>query len=469
MKIKRIVNIVTIVASLYLIGGGLAVSAENTLTKEMKSEVIEKLAKAIEEKYVLVDKGKSFGNELVNRNNAGAFTDIIDKNDFIRKINIALYDISNDKHLSLRPKSNVSSGPARRMVKKTMVAGDKAAAKSGPQRIRIDPAKMTGSMSMKKMFGLPDTPSMETKVLAGNVGLLTVKDLMGSMDELDKAMTVLSTASALIIDVRECPGGNGEIANQISSYLMPEGEIIMKHRTRGEPTRISKSMELPIGAKRFINKPVYIVTSGFTGSACETLAFAQKYHNRAIIVGEKTAGAGLALTQGFTPVGFGLEAFVPNSAPEHPKYKGGFEKVGVSVDIAMSPARAIENAHQMALSQLISADSDNTTLAKALFESTQQLNKSLLAQVEYSRQYDVILGHYGKDEHLSYDNGQLKLSMASGRKYPLKRINNDLFSILYMRGERQIRIDRDKSNAVIGISLSPNETDKNWAFKMKKA
>ena len=122
MNIKAIVVIVTLLG---LLAGGLALRSQTLLTKEIKSEVITKLAKVIEQKYVLVDK--------------------------------ALYEISNDKHLKLRPESDVKVGPTKTMV------------------------------------------------LAGNIRLLTVKDLMGSIGEIDQAMTALSTTSALIMNHRSRP------------------------------------------------------------------------------------------------------------------------------------------------------------------------------------------------------------------------------------------------------------------------
>ncbi|NQZ12185.1 MAG: hypothetical protein HRT35_33960, partial [Algicola sp.] len=331
-------------------------AGKSSFGKEQKDLIINKLAHAISTQYVLEDKGLEFSQQLQAKNSSGAYAESATKEDFIRLLNKSLYQITNDKHVSVRPTGGKKSGqgPQKRMMRKIV--------KAGPQKkmVKMAPGS-TPSKSLKTRFGMGDGPSMTTDILAGNIGLLTISDLMGDIDEVNRSMATLANTDGLIIDVRQCPGGSGEISTQLSSYFMPEGEVLMSHLTRGEPAQVSTSVVLPDGASRYLNKPVYLVTSGFTGSACEALTFVTKYHNLATVVGENTAGAGHALTSDLTPMGFGLAAFIPNSMPAHPKHQGGFEKIGVPVDVNASAPIAVDRAQQLILSELLE---QNKKLAK---------------------------------------------------------------------------------------------------------
>lgn len=454
MKIK---TSAILLSSALLLSGFNTTFASTDFGKEQKDRVINKLAHAISTQYVLEDKGVKFSQQLLAKNSSGAYAESTTKDDFIQQLNKSLYQITNDKHVSVRPAASEKSGPGpqKRMMKKMV--------KAGPQKqmVKMAPGSAPGQ-SLKAKFGMGDGPSIETDILPGNIGLLTVHDLMGDIADVDTSMAKLANTDGLIIDVRECPGGNGEISTKLSSYFMPEGEELMRHYTRGEPARVSLSVELPETARRYFNKPVYLVTSGFTGSACEALTFVTKYHDLATVVGENTAGAGHALTNALTPVGPELVAFIPNSMPAHPKHKGGFEKIGVPVDVNASASIAVDRAQQMILSELLASNANNPTLAKALKNSTDKTNKMLLEQVQNRRKYHALLGDYGDNRALIFEQGQLKYKTPRGRKIPLKQLDSDLFVMMSKRAPSKVRVERNANGEVTGISLSPQSGQTEW-------
>ncbi len=437
------------------------VAAEEKFSQENKTEIINKLAKALKDQYVLIDEGLKFSEEIVALHKSGKFKETSNKEDFVQQVNRSLYRITNDKHIGLRPEA---TGNGRRMVRRVGGPAPAGKAPSGKRMVRM-PSQ--NGQSLKQMMGLPDTPSLETKILPGNIGLLKVNDLMGSIEGVDRAMSELADTDGLIIDVRQCPGGSGDISGQISSYFLAEGEEIMRLHTRGQDDMISRSAVLPKGAKRYLGKPFYLVTSPFTGSACEALSFALKYHDLGIVYGETTAGAGHALTQGLTPMGFGLAAFIPNSKPEHPKYKGGFEKVGVTADIETSALVAVDQAYQMILSQLLDKNENDQQLSQAMVSITSKVNQALLAQVAESRSYADLVGQYDQQNKIVLERGQLKLVTASGRKYPLKNIDKDLFNMEFARHAQQVKIQRDENSRIRGISVSPPKGKTEWKYKQK--
>ena len=455
-----------VLATIIMLSGWSTLFAEPIFNDENKTTIINTLAKAIKDGYVLVDKGNKFSQELLNLHAAGEFANATTKDEFIKQVNTKLFQISNDKHLSLR----AEGGSGRRMVRRVVANPDAASGKakgpkSGPQRM----VKVSGQkgQSMKKMMGMPDTPSLETEILPGNIGLLKILDLMGSVEGVDKAMAELANTDGLIIDVRQCPGGSGEISNQISSYFVAEGEEIMSMHTRGQEAHINRSVELPVGSKRYLGKPFYLVTSGFTGSACEALSFSLKYHDLGIVYGETTAGAGHASVNGLIPISHKLAAFIPDSMPKHPKYKGGFEKVGVTADIETNSLIAVDQTYQMILSQLLEKNQHDKQLITAMLKATNKVKKSLLKQVRDSRKYNEMLGQYGEKDSIILEKGQLKIQLSSGRKYSLMLIEEDLFSLVYSRGDQKLRINRDGNKNIIGISLSPRPNNKEWRNEQK--
>lgn len=425
---------------------------------EQKKTVIENLAKAIKNEYVLDEEGLRFSQELSDRYRNDSFDDEETKEEFIQRINKRLFEITNDKHVSIRQKSSTrNNSQGRRMIRKT----DEGPAGQAGSRKLVGAAEQS-TRSLKKQFGLPEGESISSRILPGNIGLLTVNDLMGTETEMHQSMAAVSNTDGLIIDVRSCPGGSGTISNLISSYFIEEGEPLMRYYTRGKEVEISQSAKLPTGAKRFQNKPVYIVTSGFTGSACEALSYILKYHNRALTIGEKSAGAGHALTRELTSIGSGLVAFIPNTRPEHPKHKGGFEKVGVATDIEIGAAVAVTKTHQIILSQLLEKYGNNEVLSNALIDNNKKLTKKLLAQGKESRITSELLGTYGGKVELMFEYGQLKFKGSSGRKLPLKRVSNDLFSIMHVRGGQKVRINRNADGMVVSISMSPRSGKTEW-------
>ena len=455
MKYRLVIAAISL--SILLIESDFAL-ATNRFGAEQKKTIIQNLAKAIKNEYVLIEDGLKFSEKLLEKYQREDFTDEESREQFVQRINKSLYEITNDKHVSLRTQISSKNNPmTRRVVRQTDNA---SAEQTGPRRLVRIPGQ--SNRSLKKELGLPEGESISSKILPGNIGLITVSDLMGSETEVHQSMARMANTDGLIIDVRSCPGGSGAISNQISSYFIDEGETLMRYYTRGEEVNLSRSMPLPDGAKRYQSRPLYIVTSGFTGSACEALSYSLKYHDRAVIIGEKSAGAGHALTRELTSVGSGLVAFIPNSRPEHPKHKGGFEKIGVPTDIQAGAVIAVERAHQMILSQLLQKDDNNQHLSKALIDNNEKLTKKLLAQSKESRITSELLGLYGDKLELTYELGQLKLKSASGRKLPLQRVSDNLFSVMFMRGNQKVKINRNREGKVVSISMSPRPGQTEW-------
>ncbi len=416
-----------LIASGLILTGFNPVFAEAELSKKQKSQVISNFAAALKDNYVLVKEGKRIGDELIARDNNGIFDQKNDRNEFSRELNRNIRELANDLHLQVQS----NQGESRR----------------GPE----------GS-----------GPAVEASILDGNIGLLSVNILMGSEQDIHNSMNKLADTDGLIIDVRQCPGGEFNVVTSLVSHFLPEDETIITYYTRGQEPNVSKS-HLPDGQSRYTGKPVYVVTSAFTGSGCEELSFDLKYHNLGFVIGETTAGAGFGLSGEPVDLSNDFVAFIPDTNPVHPKYEGGFEKVGVTPDIEASSIVALDNAHQLILSEIYQANPNNQSVRNALLESSLKSAKLTKTWAENARIYREFIGQYGDNKSLVLEGGELKLGGVAGMMLILNPEELDMFGIQFTPGQK-LRINRDKKGEVESISIStPHQASWNTHLKQPGA
>ncbi len=194
----------------------------------------------------------------------------------------------------------------------------------------------------------------------GNVGLLEFKkfyppDLVAP--RLPAAMKLLSTTSALIIDLRECGGGIPETVMLAASYFFDHkthlNDIYWRDENRTEERWTDPTVE---GDRYGEQRKLYLLISEETASGCEDFAYALKNAKRATLVGEKTAGAAHAgsprrLTEHFM-------LFVPSGRPINPVTHTDWERVGVEPDVKTSAKKALRVARRAALEDLEQNETD---------------------------------------------------------------------------------------------------------------
>ncbi len=113
-------------------------------------------------------------------------------------------------------------------------------------------------------------------------------------DELDKALHKLSDQGmrALIMDLRENPGGLLEQAGQVCEKFLPRGQLVVSTIGRGPAAR--SEYRANYHGKRF-ELPIVILVNGDSASASEIVAGCMQdlqSTTHAIIVGEQTFGKG---------------------------------------------------------------------------------------------------------------------------------------------------------------------------------
>jgi len=192
------------------------------------------------------------------------------------------------------------------------------------------------------------------EILRGNVGYLDLSNffrLEEARDTIATAMRLLSKADALVIDMRRNGGGSPGTVVFLLGYLIDApGATLFEivHRPPEPPDRYALDATLP--SERDGKRPIAVLTSAQTFSGGEGLAFLLQERHRAEVVGETTAGAA---NPGTTyPVDNLFRVNVPNGRIKSAVGGGNWEGAGVTPDVKVPAAEALQTAHDRLLRAL---------------------------------------------------------------------------------------------------------------------
>ncbi|MFC8721418.1 S41 family peptidase [Kitasatospora sp. NPDC057198] len=189
--------------------------------------------------------------------------------------------------------------------------------------------------------------------LDGNVGYLDVRRIADAAEGarvIGAAMELVAGTSALVLDLRECLGGSPEGCNTWCSYFFPDDQTHLKdiYDRESDTTRQYWTLaHLP--APRYLDRPVYVLTSARTFSGGEDFAYTLQAHRRALVVGETTRGG--AHPTGSYQLDAHISVRVPSARGVVIATGTNWEGVGVAPDIAVPAEQALEVAHRDALAR----------------------------------------------------------------------------------------------------------------------
>ncbi len=109
-------------------------------------------------------------------------------------------------------------------------------------------------------------------------------------EQFDEALTELRSRqdlAALVIDVRDNPGGLLDVVSSIVNRFIAEG-VIVSTRGRFSPEKVYTATR----DEKYPPFPLAVLVNGGSASAAEILAGALQDHGRAVVVGEPTFGKG---------------------------------------------------------------------------------------------------------------------------------------------------------------------------------
>ncbi len=145
-----------------------------------------------------------------------------------------------------------------------------------------------------------DTETIPSKTIA-TLPITHIVDvnLPGALLAATDKLNSIADADILILDLRFCWGGDENIVAYILSYLFDEPKALTKTIDRNgtvyNTTSTIPISDLPRGVKVYGGqKPIYVLTSRWTGWQAELLAYSLQAYQRAVIVGEQVSTGGSA-------------------------------------------------------------------------------------------------------------------------------------------------------------------------------
>jgi hypothetical protein len=293
--------------------------------------ITRELAGLVAERYVFPGLGADLSQLLEDRLADGRYTLVPDEESLAATLTEELQSLNGDKHLRLR--HSPSEVPER---------GDEAA----------ELAAMA-AWSERTAGGIARAERLD-----GNVGYLDLQPLLFSPsiagEAVAAAMTLIAPADALLIDLRQCLGGDPGMVAMLCTYLFgaePVHLIDMISRPAADGTaEVRQSWTMPFAPGRRFgpDKPVFVLTSGTTFSGGEELAYDLQQLGRATVVGERTRG-GAHPVEGFR-IRPHLQATIPIARSLSPVSGGNWEGTGVLPDIPVAASDALDVACQRARS-----------------------------------------------------------------------------------------------------------------------
>lgn len=148
---------------------------------------------------------------------------------------------------------------------------------------------------------IPIESVKEARLFDGGVGYIRVSDFRkNTSDEMKEYIKELNDAGlrALILDLRWNPGGLLSASKEMCELFLPKGTLVTYTKGREGTSSSSDNIRLYTESRPIVptDMPMVILVNDLTASSSEIVTGALQFHERAIVVGEKTYGKGSVQT-----------------------------------------------------------------------------------------------------------------------------------------------------------------------------
>ena len=281
--------------------------------------------------YVFPERAEQAATILEERVAHGDY-DGLDDAGLAGRLTTDLYELCEDKHLSLRLR------PPR-----------------PPQLERAFPpgpgAEVHGGRPRPFNYGI-----FRAERLEGNVGYLdlrAVADPDAAGPVIAAAMELVGGTYALIIDVRRNRGGSPQGVVFWCSYLFPDAEVHLNDIFEADSGTTRQFWSLAsVPGQRYLDRPVYLLTSAETFSGGEDFCYSLQAQGRAELIGETTGGG--AHPTRVVPISLTLALSVPFARSINPITGTNWQGTGVVPDVQVPAAESYDVAYGRALRHVLS-------------------------------------------------------------------------------------------------------------------
>jgi len=304
-----------------------------TVDAATRQRVVSNLLKRLDEGYVFPDVARDVAAAVRAKEAAGAYDGLRDPEAFARALDADVRAVAKDGHLRVFW--------SREVLPPDGVGGLPSAEETARARERFS----------RENYGFE-----RAEVLPGNLGYLELRyfawsDVVG--EKIAGAMALLADTDALLIDLRRNGGAvDPSSIALLCAYLLPERTLLNElHWREGGKTRVEQSWTPGwVPGRRYLDKPVYLVTSHRTFSGAEEFAYDLQVRKRATIIGQTTGGGANGGGDVRLDEHFGV--FLPTGRAVNPVTGTNWEGVGVKPDVEADAGKALLVARRTALERL---------------------------------------------------------------------------------------------------------------------
>jgi len=304
-------------------------------------EMVETTLALLRRSYVFPDRAEQAATAIEARLAAGEYDDL-DETALAERLTAQLDEICADKHLRVR------AMPPR------------------PQRApRPEPDGPRPARPRRGHPGARDLPGhplnygiFRVERLEGNVGYIdlhAVADPEEAGPAISAAMELVRGTFALIIDLRRNHGGSPDGVVFWCSYLFPGAGTHFNDIVRADTGETRQFWSLAwVPGSRYLDRPVYLLTSHETFSGGEDFCYTLQAQGRAQVIGETTGGG--AHPTRTMPISETMAVSVPFARSVNPVTGTNWQGTGVVPDTEVPADQAYDVAYGQALRHVLSAD-----------------------------------------------------------------------------------------------------------------
>jgi len=319
----------------------ISVPDDGSLAAEQLSgrEIVTKAMELLRANYVFPDQAERAATAIEAKLEAGEY-DHLDEITLTERLTRDLQEITGDRHLGVR--LGGGPGPHRERVPE-------------PEEPRDHEARR---LAMRQRGRLDNFGIRQVERLDGNVGYLDVRRVAmpaNAGPAITAAMELVAGTYALLLDLRHNHGGSPEGVVVWCSYLLDERPTHLNDIFHADTGETRQFWGLPyVPGTRYLDRPVYVLTSGHTFSGGEDFAYTLQALGRAEIIGE-TTGGGAHPTRPF-PISAAVHIGIPFARSINPVTGTNWQGTGVVPDVAVPEAQARDTAYAKALEHVLALE-----------------------------------------------------------------------------------------------------------------
>lgn len=401
------------------------------LTAEVKKQTIDELSRLLKERYAYKDAAAKLVELLQGNLRAGKYDAYSSPEDFSLAVTGDLRSVNSDRHLAL----NYSP----------QAAAFNTGTTTAPTISQEERARQASLFNRQMNFGFK-----RVEFFNGNVGYLKF-DYFDSFPDyssavVDASLSFLKNCDAIIIDLRDNGGGSPQMVAYVAGFFFKERTLAAVSYDRLTETTTEEFINPQPKEKQLAEVELYILTGRTTVSAAEALAYHLKYLRKAVVVGERSAGA--ANPGRVTRLNNLFTAFIPNRHARSVVTGTNWEGTGVPVDVPCAAEDALRVARIEALKKLRQKTTDPAqqkkfgnyiTYLEKTFSEKELPEKSL-------REY---AGEYQGGRTITLKDGKLFYSHVAETGGQLHFIAPDTFMLA--EGDIVITFRRDRQRRIVGL------------------